>query len=219
MDVYEAIYTTRAMRRLKPDPVPPDLLPKLFDAAIRGPNSGNTQLFRFITVTDPEMKQTVQRIYRECLDELNATKYAGAQEQVKSGGAEDPNVAQTIRIDKSAQWLADHLHEAPMLIFVFGKAGGETTTFPCLWNLCLAARAEGLGTAITTLLKLQKQTVEDLLGMPRDDVWNMHGMIPIGYPTGRWGVPNRRPAEEAVFSETWGQPVDWSAPEPLWSEY
>ncbi len=63
---------------------------------------------------------------------------------------------------------------------------GETTTFPCLWNLCLAARAEGLGTAITSLLKLQKERVEDLLGMPKGDVWNMHGMIPIGYPTGTW---------------------------------
>ena len=60
MDVFEAIYTTRAMRRLKPDPIPEELLPKLFDAAIRGPNAGNQQQFRFITVTDPEMKATVQ---------------------------------------------------------------------------------------------------------------------------------------------------------------
>ncbi len=216
MDVYEAIYTTRAMRRMKPDPIPEELLPKLFDAAIRGPNSGNTQLFRFITVTDPEMKQTIQKIYRACLDELNNTKYAGAQAIVNSGDPDSPEVQQTIKIDKSAQWLANNLHEAPMLIVVFGKEGGETTTFPCLWNLCLAARAEGLGTAITTLLKLDKQKVEDLLGMPRDDVWNMHALIPIGYPTGKWGVPSRRPAEEAVFTETWGQSVDWEVPQPLW---
>lgn len=216
MDVYEAIYTTRAMRRLKPDPVPPELLPKLFDAAVRGPNSGNTQLFRFITVTNPEMKATIQGIYRECLTELNATKYAGAQDTVAHGDPDDPDVQLTIKIDKSAQWLANHLHEAPMLIFVFGKEAGETSTFPCLWNLCLAARSEGLGTSITTLMKLQKQRVEDLMGMPRDGIWNMHAMIPIGYPTGKWGVPTRRPAEEAVFSETWGEPVDWAVPEPLW---
>ena len=217
MDVYEAIYTTRAMRRLAPDPIPDELLPKLFDAAIRGPNSGNTQLFRFVCVTDPTMKQTMQRIYRECLTELNATRYAGAQKLVAEGDPDDPTVQQTAQIDTSAQWLADNLHTAPMLIFVFGKEGGETTTFPCLWNLCLAARAEGLGTTITTLLKLQRQRVEDLLGMPSDDIWCMHGMVPIGYPTGRWGVPNRQPAEQAVFSETWGQPVSWSVPEPLWT--
>jgi nitroreductase len=217
MDVYEAIYTTRAMRRLSPDPIPEELLPKLFDAAIRGPNSGNAQLFRFLCVTDPEMKQTIQGIYRECLDELNATQYAAAQDVVAQGDKDDPEVQQTIRVDKSAQWLADNLHVAPMLIFVFGKPGGETTTFPCLWNLCLAARAEGLGTAITTLLKIQKERVEDLLDMPRDSVWNMHGMIPIGYPTGKWGVPRRQPAQTAVFSETWGAPVSWAADEPLWS--
>lgn len=216
MDIYEAIYTTRAMRRLSPDPIPDDVLPKLFDAAIRGPNSGNTQLFRFICVTDPEMKLTVQSIYRACLTELNATKYSGAQEVVKEGDPNDPAVQQTIRIDKSAQWLADNLAVAPMLIFVFGKQGGETTTFPCLWNLCLAARTEGLGTCVTTLLKIQKQRVEDLMGMPRDDIWHMHAMIPIGYPTGRWGVPGRQPAEQAVYAETWGQPVDWSVPDPLW---
>lgn len=210
MDITEAIYTTRAMRRLKPDPIPPELLPKLFDAAVRGPNSGNTQLFRFITVTEPATKEQVQVIYRECLTELNNTRYAGAQEVVNAGDPSDPAVQQTIKIDKSAQWLANNLHVAPMLIFVFGKEGGETTTFPCLWNLCLMARSEGLGTSITTLLKLQKQRVEDLLEMPRDSIWNMHAMIPIGYPTGKWGVPTRRPAEEAVYSETWGAPVTWA---------
>jgi len=216
MDVYEAIYTTRAMRRLKPDPIPPELLPKLFDAAIRGPNSGNTQLFRFICVTDAERKQEIQKIYRECLTELNDTRYSGAQKVVNAGDPTDPSVQQTIRINRSSQWLADNLTIAPMLIFVFGKDGGETTTFPCLWNFCLAARSEGLGTTITTLLKLQKERVENLLGMPQDSIWGMHGMVPIGYPTGTWGVPNRRPAEEAVFAEHWGEPVLWAAPEPLW---
>lgn len=215
-DLHEAIYTTRAMRRLAPDPIPAELLPPLFDAAIRGPNSGNTQLFRFICVTDPTMKSTVQGIYRECLTELNNTRYAGAQKIVSEGDPNDPEVAQTAAIDKSAQWLADNLDTAPMLIFVFGKEGGETTTFPCLWNLCLAARSVGLGTTITTLLKLQKERVEDLMGMPKDSIWNMHAMVPIGYPTGNWGVPRRRPAEEAVFAETWGESVDWSVPEPLW---
>jgi nitroreductase len=202
---------------MSPEPIAQDVLPKLFDAAIRGPNSGNTQLFRFICVTDPEMKKTVQGIYRECLDELNATVYASTKDKIAQGDPNDPAVQQSARIDKSSQWLGDNVHLAPMLIFVFGKPGGETTTFPCLWNLCLAARAEGLGTVITTLLKLQKQRVEDLLGMPRDSIWNMHAMVPIGYPTGTWGVPKRQPAQTAVFAERWGEPVAWTANEPLWS--
>ena len=103
-----------------------------------------------------------------------------------------------------------------MLIFVFGKQGGESTTFPVLWNFCLAARAEGLGTFITTLLKLRKQEVEQLLGMP-EGFWHMHAMIPNGYPTGRWGMANRHPANEYVYSEQWDQPVTWEA-QPNWEE-
>ncbi len=217
MDVYEAIYTTRAMRRLEPTPLPSDLLPRLFDAAIRGPNSGNEQRFRFVVLTDPAVKRQVQGLYRACLDQLNQTQYAYAQERVTTGDPNDPLVQQTARIDGSAQWLADNVHVAPALIFVFGKVGGETTTFPCLWNLCLAARAEGFGTTITTLLKHRKREIEALLGVPDDDVWHMHAMVPIGYPLGRWGVPKRRPAEEAVFAESWGRPVDWTVPAPLWS--
>ena len=218
MDVYEAIYTTRAMRRLSPEPVPEELLPKLFDAAVRAPSGGNEQRFRFLTVTEQDTKEQIQKIYRACLDELNAAQYAHAQEMVASGDRDDPAVQQTIRVNSSSQWFADNLHQSPMLIFVFGKPGGETTTFPCLWNLCLAARAEGLGTAITTLLKLQKDRVESLLGIPDDGVWHMHGMVPLGYPLGRWGVAKRSPAHESVFAERWGQPVGWTADEPLWSQ-
>ncbi len=216
MDLHEAIYTTRAMRRLAPDAIPDDVWPRLFDAAIRGPNSGNQQQFRFVTVTETATKAEVQRHYRACLDELNATRYADVQASLADGDPDDPEVARSARVNRSSQHLADHLHEAPALIFVFGKPGGETTTFPCLWNLCLAARAEGLGTAITTLLKIRREEVEALLGAPRDGVWTMHGMVPIGYPLGNWGVARRRPAEEAVFAERWDEPVQWSVPDPLW---
>ena len=216
MDLHEAIYTTRAMRRLAPDPVPDEIVARLFDAAVRGPSGGNEQRFRFLTVTDPATKTEIQKIYHECLAELHATRYAHTQEQLATGDPEDPEVRQIARTDASARWLADHLHEAPLLIFVFGKPGGETTTFPCLWNLCLAARAEGLGTAITTLLKIQKQRVEELLGLPDDDVWHMHGMVPLGYPLGRWGLAARRPAHESVYGERWGDPVAWRVDEPLW---
>jgi len=216
MDALEALYTTRAMRRMKPDPVPDEVMERLFDAAVRAPSSGNQQTCRFMVVSDPETKAEIQPIYRECLDELNATAYADVQQSL-SDGAGDPAVEQSRRIDKSAQWFADNLHTAPHLIFVFGKQGGETTTFPALWNLCLAARAEGLGTAVTTLLKIQKARVEQLLGVPDDGKWHMHGMVPLGHPTGRWGLAKRRPAHEIVFAEAWGQPVDWTVPEPLWS--
>jgi nitroreductase len=163
------------------------------------------------------LRQILQGIYRECLDELNQTRYAGTQSMLASGDQEDPAYQQVFAIDQSAQWLADNLDQPPMLIFVFGHAGGETTTFPCLWNLCLAARAEGLGTAITTLLKIQKTKVEELLGVPSDGPWQMHGMVPIGYPLGQWGLARRRPANEVVYSEQWGEPVAWTVDKPVFT--
>ena len=215
MDVYEAIYTTRAMRRVAPDPIPEDTLKKIFDAAVRGPSGGNSQTFRMICVTDPEIKSKIQPIYRTCLDELNATQYKNVLDQAEKD-EKDSTVTPATRIYNSAQWLADHLHEAPMLIFFFGKLGGESTTFPVLWNLCLAARAEGLGTCITTLLKLRKDEVEELMGVPDDGLWHMHAMIPIGYPTGKWGIAERKPAHQSIFSDHWDNPVSWEIPEPLW---
>jgi nitroreductase len=217
MDLNEAIYTTRAMRRVKPDPIPDEALQIMFDAAVRGPSGGNTQLFRFMLVTDPETKARIGPLYRTCLEELNATQYAGVLGAAATGDPDDPKVAQTNRIDASSQYFAAHLEEHPLFIFVFGKPGGETSTFPCLWNMCLAARAQGVGTFITTLLKLRRDEVEDLLGVPKDDIWTMHGMIPVGYPTGRWGLARRKPAQLSVFSETWDNPVDWEVPEPLWT--
>jgi nitroreductase len=216
MELNEAIYTTRAMRRMKADPVPEDVLRRLFDAAVRAPSSGNQQKVRFLIVSDPGMKAAIQPIYRECLDELNRTTYADVQASIESR-PDDPKVVASKRIDSSAQWFADNLHHSPLLIFVFGKQGGETSTFPALWNLCLAARAEGLGTAITTLLKIQKRRVEEMLGVPDDGVWHMHGMIPLGYPTGRWGLAKREPAHLSVFQETWDRPVSWEVPDPLWA--
>jgi nitroreductase len=56
MDIREALYTTRAMRRVKPDPIPMDVQARIMDAAVRAPSGGNTQNWRFLLVDDPEVK-------------------------------------------------------------------------------------------------------------------------------------------------------------------
>lgn len=216
VDLYEAIYTTRAMRRVRPDPVPDEVLARLFDAAVRGPSGGNSQTFRFVTVTDKGTMAQLKTLYHDAYWELQATSYAEVREKLDTAEPDDPSIQQTRRISKSAEDFVDNLDEHPMLIFVFGKERGESSTFPVLWNLCLAARAEGLGTFITTLLKLRKREVEQLLGMP-EGFWHMHAMVPIGYPTGRWGTAARAPAEQVVYHERWGMPVSWVA-EPCWVE-
>lgn len=219
MDLYEALYTTRSMRRVKPDPVPDDVLARIFDAAVRGPSGGNSHTFRFLTVTDKDTMAKLKPIYHDAYWELQETSYKDLRSKLDNEGpddAEDPTIEQSRRISRSAEDFVTNFEEHPLLVFVFGKERGESSTFPVLWNLCLAARAEGVGSFITTLLKLRKREVEEVLGVP-EGFWHMHAMIPMGYPTGRWGLAKRKPAEDFVYAETWGEPVGWSAV-PNWTE-
>ncbi|MEM9712142.1 MAG: ribose 5-phosphate isomerase B [Actinomycetota bacterium] len=215
-DLHEALYTTRAMRRVSSDPIPTDALERIIDAAVRAPSGGNQQRFRFLTVTAAATKAQIAAWYAADLEELNRTKYADVQASIETADPNDPTVAQAARNSGSAMWLGEHLGEVPLLLFVFGKEGGESSTFPALWNACLAARAEGIGTTITTLLRAHRAEVHDLLGVPEDGEWMMHAMIPMGYPLGRWGVPDRRPAHESTFSERWGAAPDWRVDEARW---
>ena len=214
MDVREALYTTRAMRRLEPDPIPDDVLLRILDAAIRAPSAGNSHAFRFVVVRDPATRKAAQVLYRECLDELYRTRYAAAANAVRQGTAEESQR----RVTDSANHLADHLHEAPVLLFAFGLAGGASSVFPAVWSACLAARAEGIGSTVTTMLKARRAEVDALLGLPAESEYEMFAMVPLGRPTGRWGVAARRPLHEMVYCDRWDRPPEWTCHQPLWPD-
>ena len=105
-----------------------------------------------------------------------------------------------------------------MLLFVYGLANGASSVFPAAWSACLAAPAEGLGSTITTLLKARRTEVDALLGRPLDSEYEMFAMIPLGRPLGRWGVAQRRPLHETVYSERWAERPDWTCDRPRWPE-
>lgn len=216
MDVREALYTTRAMRRLRPDPIPEPVVQRILDAAVRAPSGGNEQRFRLLTVQDRATIAQVGELYRAALAELNATRYAGLQERLATGDPADPAIAQAARVSASARHLADHFDAVPLLLFAYGAAGGGSSVFPAVWSACLAARAEGVGSTVTTLLKLRKAEVDRLLGVPGDGRWQYMATVPFGYPTGRWGVAARRPLHELVYAERWGSPPQWRVDGPLW---
>ncbi|MCX6527485.1 MAG: nitroreductase family protein [Actinobacteria bacterium] len=219
MDLYQALYTTRAMRRVKPDPVPDDVIAKLMDAAVRAPSGGNTQKWRFLFVTDDAKKSELQKLYSAGLAELNATQYKSVMDLIRDGDPLDPLVVQAKKTNASAMWLSENLHKVPVLLFAWGKPNGESSLFPALWSLQLAANAEGLGTSLTTLLfKKHTQQVLDILGAPPVGEWVPMAMITIGYPTGKWGVAKRQPPHEVAFANTWGNPVTWSVQQPMWPE-
>lgn len=217
MDVYEALYTTRAMRRVRPDPIPEEVQQRILDAAVRAPSGGDAQSWRFLFVDAPEVKARLGPVYRECMESLWQTIYAPQVEAARK----DPEATSSkafVKMRKSADWLANHFESYPLMMFAFtlgDPTGGSI--FPAVWNAMLAARAEGVGSALTSVLLFQKERMFEILGVPEDQPWVFAGCVTLGYPTGRWGVAPRRPAHEVAYRNGWGEPVGFEIPEPLWS--
>jgi nitroreductase len=218
VDVYEALYTTRAMRRVRPDPIPDSVQASIVDAAIRAPSGGNSQNWRFILVDSPEVKAKLGPLYRESAAMLWAGPYAERLEQARAN-PDDPGSASLLRVAKSAQYLADHFEAVPLYLFAFTRndqSGGSI--FPAVWSAQLAARAEGVGSAITTILGIFRNAeTMQILGVPADRGWAMACCVSFGYPTGRWGIAPRRPAHEVAYRNAWGADLGIEIPEPLWS--
>ena len=217
MDLLEALYTTRAMRRVKPDPVPADVQARILDAAIRAPSGGNMQAWRFLLVDDPDVKAALGPLYRDSIARLWATIY---RDRIAAANADpdDPESAATLRMQRSAQHLADHFEEVPLFLFgfvQFDPSGGSI--FPAVWSAMLAARAEGVGSALTSVMGVfHKEEVLAALGVPGDEAWINACCVSFGYPTGRWGPAQRRPVHEVSFRNRWGEPVGFEVPRPLW---
>jgi nitroreductase len=205
-DVFEVIRTQRAMRRLKPDPVPEELIGKVIWAATRAPSGGNRQGWRFLVVTDAEKRKRLQQLYSDGWERYVKTGYGQAQAAMPP--EEAANQARTLR---SAQYLADHLNEVPAIIIVCslspdasvnqGVAAGASI-YPAVQNLMLAARALGLGTALTTIHRWNEDGVRELLGIP--NTVDTAALIPLGWPKGHFGEGPRKPVEDVTYWENWG---------------
>jgi nitroreductase len=196
MDVFEAIWTTRAMRRLDAGrPVPEADLELILEAAGKAPSGGNSQPVRWVVVRDPGLKRRLGEIYRE-----EARQGLRAYEEA---ALTDPSVA---RMLASARHLADHLGEAPVLLIPCAPAGRvrvEGAVYPAIQNLMLAARALGLGTTLTSMHRQNEQAVKVILDIPAEV--DTFAIIPLGYPLGRWGEAKRRPLAETTYWDGWGR--------------
>ena len=217
MDIEEALYTTRAMRRVRPDPVPLDVQARILDAAIRAPSGGNTQNWRFLLVDDPTVLSELGPLYRHSVGQLWETVYADRV----AAATDDPRSDESMRfvaMQRSAQWLADHFEDVPLYLFGFVQADPTgASIFPAVWSAQLAARAYGVGSSLTVVLGFfHPDEVFEILGVPRDEHWVMACCVSFGYPTGRWGVAPRRPVHEVSFRNRWGSPVGFTVDQPLW---
>ncbi|MEA3077160.1 MAG: hypothetical protein QOF60_2068 [Actinomycetota bacterium] len=192
MDLFEAIRTTRAMRRLDPDkPVSDDDLWTIIEAATKAPSGGNGQPMRWIVVKDAEKRRRLGEIYKEC--------WAPVAKMYHDRTPADDTT--TTRVLRSADHLGDHMGEAPVILVPAAKNGDPASIYPGVQNLFLAARALGLGTTLTTVHQFKEQEVRDILAIPEDV--KTYALIPVGYPLGNWGEAVRRPVEEVTYWDDW----------------
>jgi len=198
-DLFEIMRTTRSMRRLKPDPVPDALLRQVLEAGTFAANGGNMQSWRFLVIRDPAIKAAAAEFYRKAWHEVVGPRY-------RSGGpAPGTTPERFARMLAAAEYLADHLHEAPVWIVpcLSGPRGSGASIYPAVQNMLLAARAVGLGTTLTTLYLMHEKAAEAAMGLPEDV--HSYAILPLGFPHGKFGPVRRAPLAEVVYQDKWGQ--------------
>lgn len=198
MDVFEVMETCRAIRYLKPDPVPEELITKLVWAATRAPSPGNSQGWDIVIVTAPEPKAAIGA----------AIEHAMAS---RLDGNTDTGERSTTLMLRGALNLARTIGRAPVLVLMCGgvvyppQQPDERFTwsaiYPAAQNLILAARALGLGSTFTTFHHVAEPTIRTVLGIP-DDI-RIGAMIPIGWPERPFGPVNRNPVESFIHRDRW----------------
>ncbi len=203
MPLEEAMRTQRAIRRLKPDPVEDVLVRRLIELALKAPTGSNAQNWEFIVVRDPEVKAKLGRQNRRAW-----RLYGGLGRRMARN---DPKM---LKLLNAVQWQADHFAETPVLVVACLKgvrlpfppimaSSYYGSIYPSIQNLLLAARAAGLGAALITLPLWSSFAARRILGCP----WNVMpcAVVPLGWPRGRYGPTTRRPVEEVVSVDRYGQ--------------
>lgn len=199
MPTGEAMFTQRAIRRLKPDPIPIEDIQLILEAASKAPNGGNSQIARFLVVTDRALIQEFGRLYHEAW-------WAKRWDDHRWTGPAD--IPPEDRNYRSAMQLANEMKDAPCVIFALAvPPGSANSVLPAVQNLMLAARALGIGSVPTTLHAKVMDRFHALFGIPRDV--SFHFCVPLGYPRGSFGPNRRRPTSETTYLNRWGGPPPW----------
>ena len=213
MELREALYTTRAMRRVSDEPVDDATIARILDAAVRAPSGSNAQNWRMMVVTDREVRHRLGPVYREAYEILTGTVYAGRREAAAAAGDDA-----ALRVMRSSTWLAENFETVPLWLMFFTRNDPTgSSIYPAVWSAMLAARGEGIGTCLTTILGVFKgiETFE-ILGVPGDKGWQLAAAVSCGRPEGRWAVAERRPVEEVTYSDRWGSSLPFAVAGPLW---
>jgi nitroreductase len=219
LGLLDGIMTTRAMRRLTTEPIPDEVLWKILQAANQAPSGGNIQPWQFLVITDPVVKEPLGELYGRCYE-----RYERAMLPTRTGPSTPESDAAWQRTINASRHMSEHFHEAPAIVIVLGADIDLTITdeigpldigsilgsvFPAVQNLMLAARSFGIGSALTTVLRIEHDETRTLLGIPSR--WNVIGAIPMGYPTGKFGIAPRKPVAKVTHWNRFGERREFPA--------
>jgi nitroreductase len=220
ISLFEAMSSARAMRWLKPDPVPPEFIRRILEAAIQAPNAGNRQSWLFVVVRDAEQRRRIGAIYYRVSQWVLQRYQHQARPAYQSQAEYD-------RMMSGGVHLYDHMGDAPVLLIpclrinpveLPGEIPEEVRSammaaapwtagasiYPAVQNIILACRALGLGTVLTTNHTIAESEVKEVLGLPPEV--RTFALMPIGYPERNFGPVRRRPLEEVAMIDRYGSP-------------
>ena len=211
-ETIESIMTTRAIRRFTPEPVTDDELRQCLQAAQQAPSGGNVQPQQYLVVTEAARREAVARWYRTAFDRYEASLPEPTEFR------DEAQATSWRRTRDASRHLADHLADAPALVLFLQPLipwtprdeQGEmdigrldASVYPAVQNFCVAARSLGLGTALTTVIRIHTAEVLAELGVP-DGRFEIAALVPVGRPAGHFGVAPRKPADAVTHWDSWG---------------
>ena len=207
--LFGTLYTARALRRFKPDPITEDVLFQLLDAAIRAPSGQNAQDWRFVIIRDAAVKSKMQQ-----WSQTPWQRYIGRYAERPEAIDELPR-SQRLSL-RSVEHLVHHLAECPAIIAVLGLKGRHGTpggsAFPAVQNLLLAARALGLGGSVFNFPLSHEAELREILRIP--DSNQIYCLLPIGYPTDKQGPVRRKPVGDVAYLDTFGTAWTFAKEQP-----
>jgi nitroreductase len=212
MNIFEAIETTRAVRRYTDEPVTDDEIARCIHAAVQGPSGGNIQPWQFVAVTEPATKRAIGDVYRRAY-----ARYEPAVLKVRQPLKSPEDEAAFQRTLAASRHLAEHLGEAPALVLVLMPNISMTledaegaldvgtpfaSVYPAVQNFMLAARGLGIGTTLTTVFRIYQDEVRTICEIPSR--FEIIALIPMGRPRGTFGRGRRRPAAQLTHWNRFG---------------
>lgn len=210
ISLLEGLATTRAIRRYTNEEIPVDDLNSILWHASRAPSGSNRQGFRFLVLRDGDRARRAKRILGEAFRAGWNAK--SSTDGYTSGSGRDENSAKS-RQARAMQHFVDHFEDVPVVVLVCLVRHREpdpyegASVYPACQNLLLAARALGYGGVLTMWHHAVEPQLREILGIPSDVA--VSACITLGRPAGSHGPVRRRPIDELVFDDAWGEAASW----------